>query len=438
MLVLKEGHAAWKRWKERQGHLLKDHFIAQLIGAKLQGVDLKYYDLSYADLNGADLSMAILRSSYLDRTVFRNSNLSGADLGFTSLKYADLTNANLSEANLRFADLSYANLRNTDLSRADLRDSNLKGVTFRETCFCGAFLSGQNLHSCDLRYLDFKNADLTECNLIDANLNGSNLTGAKLWESKLSGWSIKGVACEYAYFDRECQKKEVYTPGEFERLYSEKTKIVLHYENGMSPFEVNTLPALIKLIEKKHLGCQLHLKSIQEDAGGVSVSIVVDELGEGSVVEMQHDGKAFQQVIAELKDEQRLRSHFQSQVQILTEIITDKMGGTYHIGKVIGAVGDGASIGCQTIHANDLDTISKMISEILAAWPEIARVLPTDKGTELDVAVREIQKQASANQKDPSKLKKALGKAKNILATTGDLAGKWMPIFEKLHEGGLI
>ena len=132
----------------------------------------------------------------------------------------------------------------------------------------------------DLSGMDLTGVDFSQTNLIDANLNEATLTDSWLWETQRTGWSIQGILCEAAYWDRNRQKREVYGAGEFERLYADKTKIVLHYEGGISPIEIATLPALIQRIEVAHPGCVLRLHSVQDAPGGATVTLVVEELGD--------------------------------------------------------------------------------------------------------------------------------------------------------------
>jgi len=80
LAILKQGVAAWNKWRE-------DH------------PDVR------PDLRGADLSEA---------------NLGGANLSGADLREADLRKASLIEANLRGADLVLANLTGVHLSGADV------------------------------------------------------------------------------------------------------------------------------------------------------------------------------------------------------------------------------------------------------------------------------------------------------------------------------
>lgn len=91
----------------------------------------------------------------------------------------------------------------------------------------------------------------------------------------------------------------------------------------------------------------------------------------------------------------------------------------------------------QNITANDREEVSKIIQEIFRTRSEIKNKIDQEAFVKLDAAMQDIQEQL-VTQKDQSKLKGALHTAKDILATTGDIASKWMPIFEKLQQSGLI
>ena len=71
-------------------------------------------------------------------------------------------------------------------------------------------------------------------------------------ETQRAGWSIHGIRCETASWDRYGKERKTYSPGEFERLYADKKKIVLHYKGGIHPIEIVTLPALIQQMEARY------------------------------------------------------------------------------------------------------------------------------------------------------------------------------------------
>ncbi len=436
LAILKQGVEVWNAWREDNLPVRPDLREANLREANLRRANLSRANLSRADLSGANLSGA---------------NLSGANLFGANLNGADLYGVNLSEAVFSKADFSRANLRGSYLRKAYLRKANLRGVDLRgadlyEANLYEANLTGANLRGADLERTNLKGAILNCANLesvslrrsdmIDSDIDGAVITGAKLWESKRSGWSIKGVTCEYAYTDREGKEKIEFKPGEFEKLYSEQTKIVLHYADGLTPFEVSTLPALIQFIESKHHGVSLRLRTIGEDAGGASVTVAVNELGDADLSVLKEDFESYKERIREeLKRDTEIKMEvLKGQVNLLTDLIDRKMGDTLNINKLIGVGKSNSSTVSQSIHTNDIDGITKLISEILAARSEIEKVLPPEKAEELNVAIEMIQAQAVDSQTDREKLKKGVQSFKKLLDGLGDAAGKWMPIVEKLSN----
>jgi hypothetical protein len=254
--ILLKGVQEWNAWRAEHPKTR-----INLNGAPLGGRDLR----------DADLSNAELIKACLNRADLRDTNLSRADLRGADLHKAKLQDANLSKARLWRADLSQATLIHTDCGEANLKKANLCGADLWYTNFIKATLEKANLKGANLR-----KANLKQANLIEANLNGVTLTNTCLWETQRAGWSIVGIICEAVYWDRNWHERTLYSPGEFERLYADHTKIVLHYEGGINPIEIATLPALIQRIEATHPGCVLRLHSVQEGAGGATVTLIVD------------------------------------------------------------------------------------------------------------------------------------------------------------------
>src|SRR5262245_22298547 len=93
--ILRQGVAAWNRWRDQHQDISPD-----LIEA----------DLGEANLIRADLTGAVLISAHLGET-----NLSAADLRGANLRSANLGRANLGGAVLRDANLRGANLYDAGL-----------------------------------------------------------------------------------------------------------------------------------------------------------------------------------------------------------------------------------------------------------------------------------------------------------------------------------
>jgi hypothetical protein len=273
---LKQGVSVWNEWIKEHPKVKIDLRNTNLRGANFSGANLRGANFSGVDRN--------LHPANIPRAYLWNTNLFGANFGVATLCGANFTWVDLSRANLRGADLIAADLECAKLlganllwagcSHANLRGADLSGANCSGALLRGADLSGANCSGALLVGVDFNQA-----NLINANLNGAMLTDAWLWETRRAGWSIQGIICEAVYWDKDRKERTIYNPGEFERLYADQTKIVLHYEGGMNPIEVATLPALIQRIEATHPGCVLRLQSIQEAPGGATVTLIVEEGG---------------------------------------------------------------------------------------------------------------------------------------------------------------
>jgi uncharacterized protein YjbI with pentapeptide repeats len=320
--IIKQGWKTWNRWRRDNPEVAPNLRRGNLVGADLSGANLREADLRGANLHGADLSKAhlggadlsdavlvdavlyyaVLNGAYLNRSILRGARLLRVDLRGADIRKAYLRMAYFNGVFLNGADLRDTDLSDVDLRGADFREANLRGATFSgadlsRADFSGVDLSGvdlnrANLNRANLNRADlsdarceranFSNADLSLARLLSAHLNGATLTRARLWETQRAGWSIKGVICESVYWDNKGQEITTYGPGDFERLYSDKTKIVLFYQGGLSPLEFSVLPALVKHLEESQPGCTLRLESINDAAGGAVVTLAIDDASDNS------------------------------------------------------------------------------------------------------------------------------------------------------------
>jgi len=160
--VLKQGVAAWNKWRTDNAGTEPDLAgsnlsKADLKGANLSETDLRWADLTWADLGGANLNRADLRRANLSRTVFNMANLSEANLSETYLSGADLSEADLKRAIFIRSDLSSADLNSADCQRADFRWAYLIKARFN-----GANLSGANLIEANLTKAELKHSNISE------------------------------------------------------------------------------------------------------------------------------------------------------------------------------------------------------------------------------------------------------------------------------------
>lgn len=236
--------------------------------------------------------------------------MSGVDLTTTDTKRifepnlsgANLHNSALNEEFLSACTLTGVNLSGQNLNGYRLSSFKLKGVDLR-----GANLQGANLSKTDLNLANLSNANLSCANLQSATLDRSDLTGANFWETLRAGWSIKGVTCEHAFWDRAGKNATLYTPGEFERLYSDQTTIELFYEGGISSFELNTLPALLQHLASKHPDASIHLRTVEQTGGGAKITINLGDADDSLKEEIEADARQVVTAQLQLRDNHVLR-----------------------------------------------------------------------------------------------------------------------------------
>jgi uncharacterized protein YjbI with pentapeptide repeats len=428
-------------------------------GATLCGADLSYHDLSTVDFKGANLYraklkgtllkvMQVLRQSgikELERYTkfsqrFRGAYLSEADLSEVDLSMVDLHGMNLARANLSRSNLSMVNLKGANLRMANLSEANLSK----------ADLTGANISEAKLIETDLTEAILCESWLVGSFLTRATITDAWLLETQRRGWCIEGIVCEAVYWDKDRQERTTYSPGEFERLYADKTKIVLHYEGGLSPIEIATLPALIQRLEANHPGCVLRLQSVQEAPGGATVTLVVDDGGGRNPDELKVL-KADIEIVSQrairvqraLLEERGRREQADLKLQMMYDEIFPRMmrlimekspgiqitGGTIY-GNVVGEVsGENAQV---NYTHNDLATIEALIREMSAHHAELP--LTSAERTQFEEKLKAIQEQLAAQVPNHPLLREALHSVRHILeaGVAHVLVGQWLPLLHKI------
>ena len=118
---LKQGVAAWNRWRdEHRGIPLNIHRAdlseTDLSRMNLSGVNLHLADLHLADLHSTRLHLAILADALLHRADLRGVALTNADLRGANLRAATFRETNLRGANFREAHMGQTIFANVDLS----------------------------------------------------------------------------------------------------------------------------------------------------------------------------------------------------------------------------------------------------------------------------------------------------------------------------------
>ena len=168
-------------------------------------------------------------------------------------------------------DLLGANLISEDLSGADLSGADLRAANLFGAKLIGANLSGANLKAALLYLSDLSGADLTEARMISTDLVGANITGAFLYGTARDNWNIKGIKCDYIYFDKKGKertpKDRDFRPGEFEELYKALPTFEYYFEKGFTPIDAVVIDQVVQAINKRHP--EFHIDIVSFDKRGI-------------------------------------------------------------------------------------------------------------------------------------------------------------------------
>jgi uncharacterized protein YjbI with pentapeptide repeats len=351
--LIEETARNWNKWRKQEPGIKADLSGANLSRANLRetdlsnsnlrGTNLSEADLIDSDMSGADLAGASLVwaklyrvnlfGADLSRANLVRALLSDADLSEALLNDADISEANLSQAIMRGAELCNAKIYDTDLRTADLREANLSGADLNRADLVHANLSGASLRSANLRAANLREANLRGADLRGGNFRSANLQSAcldqceatdiQLWETQRAGWSIVGIQCNRAFWDKKAEEPTEYEPGEFERLYSDQVCIELFYQGGVSTFELNTLPALLHHLASLHPGNSIRLKSIEETGGGARISISVSDADPEATEKIRADATLVYKSQLALRDNEILR--LDTEKRYLESFVSEKL-----------------------------------------------------------------------------------------------------------------
>jgi Pentapeptide repeats (8 copies) len=357
---LREGVETWNAWREENPDVEIDLSRANLYAANMYNVNL-----TSANLLGANLYEA---------------NLISADLSGANLYEADLSEAKLSRAKLYETNLSKAKLFGTNLIRAKMGKADLKEAT----------LIGADLSKAVLRNADLRGTDLTSCCLQHATLDQANLTNIRLWETQRANWSIKEIICEGAYWDQEGRRLNHYGPGEFERLYSDLTRIELLYPGGMTTFELNTLPALLQHLTTQYPNAGIRLKSMEETGGGAKISLTIDDTAPETIDNIRAEATRSQSAQLALRDDEITRLKIQKQL-LLEEVFPRMLAAAPQVHFAAEATNVAIAIGNSTVTApqthNDAKALLALVNQIKSHTAE----LPHPQQTQLEAATHSIE-----------------------------------------------
>ncbi len=120
---IKQGAAAWNRWREEEPDVLPDLGWANLNGLNLDGVVF---------------AKSVLKLAFCKGCSFVGADFSGASMRGVNLEGCDLRGAVFREANLEGAHMLGADLTGADFAGANLKLANFDGAVLKDADFTGA------------------------------------------------------------------------------------------------------------------------------------------------------------------------------------------------------------------------------------------------------------------------------------------------------------
>ena len=120
---IKQGAAAWNRWREEEPDVMPDLGWANLNGLNLDGVVF---------------AKSVLKLAFCKGCSFVGADFSGASMRGVNLEGCDLRGAVFREANLEGAHMLGADLTGADFAGANLKLANFDGAVLKDADFTGA------------------------------------------------------------------------------------------------------------------------------------------------------------------------------------------------------------------------------------------------------------------------------------------------------------
>lgn len=325
------------------------------------------------------------------------------------------------------------------LTRYSYKHTILDDLDVREFLVCGSghdlFLNGKNLKGARLVNFDLSSLDLRGTDLRQANLSGANITGAKLYNTARENWIIDGIRCEYVYWDEAGEQRTPpdrdFRPGEFEELYKQLPTFEYIFEQGFTPLDPLIMDRVVQAVNERHKEFSLELvnfdKRGQPHATFTVCHIEHVEKAKQQIAAGYEENRIAPERQAQLMEDfmDLFKKSLENQSKLIDKIPSSRglaMGDTYNIhGGQIGAVGQSASAS-----GNTFQQITADLSRLHEEMQRSAKT-PEQRAAAEDVAKAA---QAAREQNEPAMLQhlKNAGKfALDCAKTVGtDVAAEYL------------
>jgi uncharacterized protein YjbI with pentapeptide repeats len=412
LAILKQGVAAWNKWREENPDAKIDLRRARLSGLDLSGANFRKADicganflksiLVKADFSWANTSKTTVTTNFsfsdLTHAIFDNSRLGAAIFDNAIITGASWKNSEIVDKNLVYTFNSY---KNTIIDDQDIHKLLVRGNGQ------GLSLKGKKLQGAHLVNADLRSLDLRETDLMQANLSGADITGAKLWGSARDNWIIDGIRCDYVYWDEAGEQRTPpdrdFRPGEFEELHRQLPTFEYVFANGISLLDPLIMNRVVEAINERHKEFSLELVSYDK-RGKPHATFTVCHLDYVEKAKEQIADSYEQNRIAPERQEQllsdfakMLQTSLENQSKLIDKIPSSReltMGDTYNIsGGQIGAIGKKALAA-----GNTFQQIIADLSRLHEAMRNTA-ASPEQKAAAEDIAKAE---QAARQQDEPA------------------------------------
>lgn len=315
-----------------------DFFRANFTNSDMAGEVFSRSSFRQARFTNNDLTNSFFHHCKLEQATFNNCHVVNTQFDFSNLKYVQFKDCRfgvsttqskdgpvVTGTNFNGADLSHAELTNIlviedqiageDLERTKayrdrllhaiyddekeaifeeffsetsrqplafmpwLENGKLPAVKFQGAKLTSARISGLRLDVSN-HCLDLRRADLHE-----VEISNSEITCLLLGQTRIDEWSLKDVSCNSVYWDKQAEKENTYSDGEFSRAFSKKPKIQIHYPEGLSTVDLISLPLYLSRLQGMYPDADLHIRSIVDAGAGAAVTITVGvKSGEANLV----------------------------------------------------------------------------------------------------------------------------------------------------------